>query len=198
MNKIKSLQLNKVSFASLLIFLLLFVSAGIIEPSFSKDRLRVGFDLDDTLLFSTPAFNKGFRSVHSAWSPSFWTLVNKSDVKHSVVKESVRAILDKHRNQGDDIYIITARRPYGTAPLLDYLEKTFHVEREWVFFEPKGKSQRMKALGLDIFYGDSDTDISDALDAGVRGIRIRRSPKSWHKKNYHPGKFNEPILENTE
>ena len=157
-----------------------------------------GFDLDDTLIFSTPAFEKGFHSVHSAWSRPFWVLVNKSDRQYSLVKKKALSILEMHRTHGDDIYVITARRPYGTEPLLAYIEETFGLGKERVFFEPKGKSKRMKMLGLDLFYGDSDTDITDALAAGARGVRIQRSPESWHKKNYHPGKFNEPVIEHSE
>jgi acid phosphatase (class B) len=160
--------------------------------------LKVGFDLDDTLVFSTPAFNKGFGSRHKAFSRRFWRLVNKSDNGNSRVKEAARAILGNHRKNGDTDYIITARRPYGAKALYGYIEKTFKISKDRVFFEPNGKTKRIKALSLDIFYGDSDSDMSAAIKAGAMGIRIRRSPDSWHKKKYHPGKFNEQIIERSE
>ena len=160
--------------------------------------LKVGFDLDDTLVFSTPAFNKGFGSSHTAFSRRFWRLVNRSDDGNSRVKETARAILENHRKNGAAVYIITARPPDGAEALYGYLKKTFEISKDQVFFEPNGKTKRIKALGLDIFYGDSDSDISAAIKAGATGIRIRRSPASWHKKKYHPGKFNEQVIESSE
>ena len=192
-----------------LIFCLLFLSgvAGCVRAEVpaapqqnpaATGRLSVGFDLDDTLLFSTPAFDKGFKNVDAAFSRRFWILVNKSDRHNSVVKPTAAAILDKHRKSGDDIYIITARRPYGIEPLLGYLEETFHIPADHVYFEPEGKKKRIRTLKLDIFYGDSDSDISAAIDAGAKGIRILRAPDSWYKKKYHPGKYREPVIEHSE
>jgi acid phosphatase (class B) len=159
---------------------------------------KIGFDLDDTLLFSTPAFNKGFRSVHKPFSKRFWALVNKSDKGNSIVKERVRKILDEHKNNGDEIFIITARFPYKTKPLTDFLVETFQIEKENIYFEPRGKAERIKSLKLDIFYGDSDSDISAAIESGAKGMRILRSPSSWYKKKYNPGKYHEHIIENSE
>ena len=160
--------------------------------------LKIGFDLDDTLLFSTPAFKKGFRSVHKPFSKRFWALVNKSDKGNSIVKEKVRKILNEHKNNGDEIFIITARCPYGTQPLTDFLAETFRIEKGNIYFEPRGKKDRIKSLKLDVFYGDSDSDISAAMQSGAKGIRILRSPNSWYSKKYNPGKYSEYIIENSE
>jgi acid phosphatase (class B) len=160
-------------------------------------KLKVGFDLDDTLLSSTPAFNKGFKSVRQPFSNLFWITVNKSDKGNSVVKKKAVEILKKHQQNGDEIYIITARRPYGTEPLIDFINETFKIKKENIYFAPRGKTDRIKSLGLDIFYGDSDSDISAAVKAGARAIRIMRSSESWNKKKYHPGRYNEQIIENS-
>ena len=64
-----------------------------------------------------------------------------------------------------------------------------------LFFEPKEyvdefryttKHRRIKALGLDIFYGDSDTDIVAAMKAGVHPVRVVRHQSSidQYGKNY--------------
>ena len=160
-------------------------------------RIKVGFDLDDTLLFSTPAFNKGFRSIHQPFSKRFWMLVNKSDNGNSVVKKKAVEILEKHQENGDEVYIVTARRPYGTEPLIDFINETFRIKTENIYFEPNGKEDRIKSLELDIFYGDADSDISAAMESGAKAIRIMRSPESWNKKKYHPGKYGEQIIENS-
>jgi acid phosphatase class B len=60
----------------------------------------------------------------------------------------------------------------------------------------------MAALHLDAFYGDSDSDITDARKVQgntVRGIRFLRSPRSSNRSSgrlakYHPGYFGEPII----
>jgi acid phosphatase (class B) len=160
-------------------------------------RLKVGFDLDDTLLSSTPAFNKGFRSIHQPFSKRFWMLVNKSDKGNSVVKKKAVEILEKHQENGDEVYIITARRPYGTEPLIYFINETFGIKKENIYFEPNGKEDRIKSLELDIYYGDADSDISDAIESGAKAIRIMRSPESWNKKKYHPGRYGEQIIENS-
>jgi len=92
------------------------------------------------------------------------------------------------------------------------------IAREDLYFEPDldqpgnpaGKTDRIESLNLDVFYGDSDSDITDTLKAfvdsktGVRSkkvepVRFLRSPKSSNRKSgelnkYHPGYFGEPIL----
>ena len=40
--------------------------------------LKVGFDYDDTLSFSTPAFRAGERSGNPYYSPEYWRVVNNS------------------------------------------------------------------------------------------------------------------------
>jgi len=56
-----------------------------------------------------------------------------------------------------------------------------------LFFMPKdtlngikytSKHRKMHELGLDVFYGDSDTDIVAALKAGIHPVRVVRNQKS--------------------
>ncbi len=160
--------------------------------------LRVGFDVDDTLLFSTPAFEQAFKSRSQPFSPEFWEIVNSSDQQLSVVKKKTLSLLRKHQKNGDLIFIITARHPPGGDKLKEFLEKRFQVAKKNIFFETQGKAERMRQLELDIFYGDSDSDITAALEAGVKPYRIKRASESSYTKKYHPGKFGEEIIENSE
>ncbi|MFQ3676157.1 MAG: HAD family acid phosphatase [Endomicrobiia bacterium] len=163
-----------------------------------EQKIRVGFDIDDTLLFSTPNFDNALNSSVEAYSKEFWEMVNKSDYKYSKIKPTVKKIVDKHLKNGDEVYIITARKPYGGEHLKRYLSKTFGIPKKNIFFEPENKSQRIKNLKLDIFYGDSDGDVRDALSAGAKPIRILRAKESSYKKNYNVGSYNEEIIEGTE
>src|SRR5579859_4089647 len=51
---------------------------GLIFSLVTIGRLRVAFDYDDTLVFSTPAMNKAYASGAIPSSPQFWTIVNQS------------------------------------------------------------------------------------------------------------------------
>jgi acid phosphatase (class B) len=165
---------------------------------------RAGFDVDDTLLFSTGAFRKGFESGHEYGSEAFWALVNGSDRENSVVKKAARTVVERYRARGIEIFAITARSPFGGIELAKYLNEMLGIPVENVFFEPVAKADRIRAVRLDVFFGDSDTDIKDAMEAGVRAIRFQRSGKSSYKnkdgslRKYHPGMYGEQIIRDSE
>ena len=56
----------------------------------------------------------------------------------------------------------------------------------------------IKKHGISIYYGDLDSDISEANEVGVRAIRFMRSPLSNNRSKYHPGIHGEAVLENSE
>ena len=107
-----------------------------------KKILRVGFDVDDTLLFSTPAFNKA--KEEARWgTKEFWTLVNSYDEKVSIIKKKTKQIVEDYQKQGAEIFVITARPHYGGEKLKDFLNKVYQIHSKNVFFaEPK--NQKMK------------------------------------------------------
>jgi len=181
-----------------LLVLLLLIAAGCAGHNIYNEKLVVGFDVDDTLLFSTPAFKKGFNSKERPFSPGFWEIVNSSDEGNSVVKKKAVRILEDHRSKGADIYVITARHPHGGAVLRRFLKKKFDIKEDHIFFETEGKALRLKSIGADIFYGDSDSDITAAMEAGAVPYRIMRAPESSYKKKYNPGKYNESIIRDSE
>lgn len=159
-------------------------------PSLAEN---VGFDLDDTLVYSTPAFAQGF-AVSSFGTTEFWQEVNTSDEGNSTVKTSVKAILDSHIADGDTVYVITARKDVNGDCVRDWVSRTFGIPASNVFFSSR-KATLLRRLDIVVFYGDSDSDIEAALDAGILGVRIERSVHSSYQKNYSPGKYNEPVLD---
>ena len=94
--------------------------------------------------------------------------------------------------------------------LRQYIEAQLGIAADHVFFEPSidqpgnpaGKTDRMAQLGLQVFYGDSDSDITDSQKVQgtkVRGIRVLRSPTSSNRSggrlgSYHPEYFAETIV----
>jgi len=172
-----------------------------VEPSSSaaseQSGINVGFDVDDTLLFSSPAFKKAYESEEFEYSDEWWAIVNKSDEGNSIVKKVAEKILNEHKAKGDQIFAITARDGTGGDVLRGFLNRTFGIKKENIFCTHK-KAEKIRELNIKIFYGDSDSDITAAQEAGAKGIRILRSPKSSYKGKYHPGEFGEEIIPNSE
>ena len=162
-----------------------------------NDIQKVGFDIDDTLLFSTPAFQEGFNSGAKQYSEEFWVIVNGVDREKSIVKKRAEQILEMHKKKGDLIYVITSREPYGAENLKIFLYDRFGVPLENIYFE-SDKTGRIKELGLNIYYGDSDSDIKAALEAGAIPYRIQRARESSYKNKYNPGSYGENIIEGSE
>jgi len=206
-----------------------------IAPAYDLDvqsATSVGFDIDDTLLFSTPTFTRAFATggTPAPTDTVFWTQANSCDPgcaaetitlpdgtakqlpasDPSPVKERVRQLVASYQANGAEVYAITARPDIAGDALRQYIEAQVGIAADHVFFEPDldqpgnpaGKTDRMAQLALDVFYGDSDSDITDARavqGANVRGIRVLRSPKSSNRKDgrlakYHPGYYGEPIV----
>lgn len=201
--------------------------------SLGVDTARsVGFDIDDTLLFSTPTFTRAFATggTPAPGDAVFWTQANRCDAGcpaetltladgtskqlpasvPSGVKARVREQVALHQACGAEVYAITARPDIAGDALRAYVEQELGIPSDHVFFEPDldqpgnpaGKTDRMAQLGLDVFYGDSDSDITDSRKvegATIRAIRVLRSPKSSNRSGgrlnkYHPGYYGEPIL----
>lgn len=187
----------------------------------------IGFDIDDTLLFSSPTISRAFATggTPAPTDTVFWTAANGCDAgcpaetitladgttknlpanDPSGVKMRALELVNYHRSLGQDVYAITARPDINSQPVKDYLQAQLGFEPDHVFFEPTSKVDRMQMLGLDVFYGDSDSDITDARKVPgkpVVGVRFLRSPKSSYRDSgrlakYHPGYFSEPIIANS-
>jgi acid phosphatase class B len=204
-----------------------------------KNVKVVAFDIDDTLAFTTPTFTRAFATggTPDPHDTTFWTQTNGCDngcpaqtltlpdgttkqLPENVASTAKQRALDMialHKSHGHRIYAVTARPDINGDPLRDYIERELGIAKEDVFFEPDidqpgnpaGKTDRLKSLDIDVFYGDSDSDITDTnkafLDASghptkrVQAVRFFRSPNSSNRKagklnKYHPGYYGEPII----
>ncbi len=157
----------------------------------------VGFDLDDTLLFSTPSFREAFSRDVEPFSEEFWTVVNSSDAELSCTKEAVKEILVHHQEQGRTIYVSTAREPHNPGPVRSAVSRRFDIPPDNVYFDPETKVDTLEELGVDVYYGDSDSDIADARESGAVPFRIERNPESSYEQKYNPGELDERIVPNT-
>jgi len=163
-----------------------------------EEKLRVGFDLDGTLVFSRPTFARAFEQTKPL-SPECYALVNSSDEAYSKIRTPVKKILDKHRTRGDEIFVVTSRGPKNGDKLKEYLSFNFGVLPENVFFSTDDKTEVLKSLKLNLFYGDFDLDITSAQNEGAIPYRILLGEAEYQKpEKYNPGKFGETIIPGTE
>jgi len=172
-------------------------------------QLRVGFDIDDTILFSRDNF---LIAPHMSDDPDHidYGWINTHDSLHSVIIEPVAEIIHFLRAHGHEVYFITARPGENGEAVGRHLTRELGfpvILNENLFFAPKQKDpvsgnkfttkhNVISKLGLHIFYGDSDNDMVAASIAGVRGVRIVRDQRSVvaYSKNY----FGDTLASNTE
>ena len=153
----------------------------------------MAFDYDDTLVNSTESFHKALVEAPTAYSPKFWSVVNRSyDLDRP--KVITYALAWVFRALGIRVTVLTAR------PAVD----GDALKKEWRHLVPRGyfvfaQDSECKHLFLQngtylLYFGDGDSDIQEARKAGVFPIRIRRSPGSLMKEDYSPGKLGELVI----
>ena len=157
--------------------------------------LNVGFDIDDTILFSRDVF---LNIPENKRNPIDYGWVNRQDQKLSLFIEPTLDLISYFKNNGHEIYFITARSGENGDYLAKFLSDSIEmdiIKDKNLFFCPKEiingkryttKHHQMRKLNLDLFYGDADTDMIAALKANVHPIRIVRHKKSIEQygKNY--------------
>ena len=149
--------------------------------------LNVGFDIDDTVLFSRDVF---LNLPEDKRNPTDWGWINSHDKDYSLLMTPTIDLIHFFHKNGHNIFFITARSKPKGKNLANFLtdKLMFPVEvNKNLFFSPrepiKGtryttKQRTMKRLRLDIFYGDADTDMIAALKAGVHPVRVVRHKAS--------------------
>lgn len=184
-----------------------------LKESLPDHAIVVGLDVDDTVLFSSPGFMYRENNMDGAGgknkygktlkeqrrNPKFWEDMNFKFDQFSMPKQIAYKLMALHKKRGDKIYFITARPPSKKERLSLILAKHFKLapEKLLYFSNRKTKAPFIKKLKIKLFYGDSDSDITSARKAGVRAIRVLRSPLSTYKTNLFLGKFKEEILKNS-
>ncbi len=150
-------------------------------------RLIVGFDIDDTVLFSEPMFLEAPRDEKGAID---YHWINLHDKDYSLLIDPTAALIHYFRANGHQVFFITARPGFNGHHLAEFLSKKLDMDitvNENLFFSPKEivngfsyttKHNTMKKLNLDMYYGDSDRDMIAGLKADVYPVRIIRNNRS--------------------
>lgn len=169
--------------------------------------ISVGFDVDDTLLFSSPGFYFGESNSEGeggsnkygpdVWeSDQFWAEMNSGLDKFSLPKETARKLIALHKSRGDHIWFITARPGTEGETLSKLLNSTFDLPDNppVIFAGHTPKTHFINQHNIKLYYGDSDTDIKEAQAAGIRAIRILRAAISIDGRPVNVGGFGEEVM----
>lgn len=175
-----------------------------------KAPINVSFDIDDTVLFSTPCFYYG----QQKYSPGkndylknqdFWNEVNAGCDKYSMPKEIAKELIKMHQERGDQIYFITGRTAGNVDGVTPILQKVFDIKNmhpvEFMGDRPRdtkyNKTPGIIEHKVSIHYGDSDDDVLAAREAGIRGIRLMRAANSSYQPMPTNGGYGEEVLINS-
>lgn len=161
--------------------------------------LKVGFDIDDTVLYVRDAFDNRPEGLNDRAELYGW--VNTNTHRYAQEITPVVELVKYFRANGHEVYFITARNGAKGKALARYLSEVvgFDVKVDQnLFFCPKEqigdhryttKHRKMTELEMDLYYGDSDSDMMAALKADVHPVRIVRHDMSLetYSTNYFGG-----------
>ncbi len=188
------------------------VSIAQIEKSLEKQApMTVGFDIDDTVLFSSPGFYRG-KLIYSPndysylKNPEFWEKMNNEWDQFSMPKQVGIELVQMHLKRGDKVYFITGRTQTKTETVTKYIQEGLNIPADKmnpVIFAgdtdtKNNKVSWMRDHELKIYYGDADADIAAARELNIRGIRILRAANSSYQPLPKAGQFGEEVVINSE
>lgn len=188
------------------------VSVAQIESSLlGRPPMAVGFDIDDTVLFSSPGFWRGKKTFSPGSkdylkNPAFWEKMNNGWDVFSIPKEVGRSLIALHVRRGDSIYFVTGRSQTRTETVSKMLQDDFAIpaaNMNPVIFAGEtpvqnSKTQWLKSKQIKIFYGDSDNDITAAQEVGARAIRVLRASNSTYRPLPQAGALGEEVIVSSE
>ena len=164
---------------------------GIIFSVNTLIGFRAGFEYDDGLVYSTPAFQAAAKDKLQPGSPDYWNSVNRSFVfvRLKPVPWLTAWLL---RSLEVKVTLFLDRGPEGA----DSLEASWRkLADEFRFTSSEDDKYRALEKGRFILYASpSDSGIIQARKAGVWPLRITRSRKSVNPLESTPGKFGERVL----
>jgi acid phosphatase (class B) len=185
-----------------------------------RHPIVVGFDVDDTLIFSAPAFNalqpqydpdvirpKDYGKLtpeQKAKYHEFWNRLNEEYDDRSIPKKIGKRLLDLHVARGDSIYVVSKRQSTTPAPPVDACTKRYErmfgikLEHPVIQTQLQDKTPFICRQHIQYYYGDADTDVSAAVAAGAVPIRVKRAGNSYSKDKTHNGELGEIVLKNSE
>jgi acid phosphatase (class B) len=170
-----------------------------LSRSLPTEPINVVFDVDDTVLFTSPGFQWGTRtygsgivsagvSIREEDLPSeeqrhkyreFWTKMNNELDEFSVKKWIAVELIALHKSRGDKIYFVTKRIFTGTEGLTDILRREFGLRADSpsvIFTNRQEKTAAFRNIRAQLSYGDSDA-IFEIPFGPARGLYASYDPR---------------------
>ena len=166
-----------------IVIYILYLSLVVAQPGI----LNVGFDVDDTILFSRDVF---LSLPDDKRDPVDYGWINSHDKEFSLFITPTVELINYFHTNGHNVFFLTSRSGTKGNILAEFLadELGFSIRvNKNLFFSPKEtikgkryttKHRLMQRLKLDLYYGDADTDMIAALKAGVHPVRVVRHETS--------------------
>lgn len=181
------------------------VTVSDIQKELPKHPITVGLDIDDTMLFSSPAFYYGKQkyspnSFDYLNNQEFWNEASTGLDQFSIPKKSALKLVNMHLKHGDTVYFVTGRTaPEGQETVTTLIRNLFPAEyrdqiKPVVFAGGLEKEKQLKTANITMFYGDADADITSAQHVGAEGIRFLRNAQSTNNPMPQAGKYGEAVL----
>ena len=152
---------------------------------------QAGFEYDDGLVYSTPAFQAAEKDKAAPNTPDYWNSVNRS-FSYERLKLSPWLTAWSLKALGVKIAFFCDRGSEGG----DSLEASWRKLADYFYFT-KTEDEKYRILEkrrFILYAAPSDSGIIQARKAGVTPLRIRKSKKSVNPLESTPGKFGERTL----
>ncbi|OGR40864.1 MAG: hypothetical protein A2X35_02720 [Elusimicrobia bacterium GWA2_61_42] len=152
---------------------------------------RAGFEYDDGLSYSTPAFLAAAKDNLPPDSADYWNSVNRSYL-YERLKPAAWLSAWGLKILGVKIAVFCDRGPEGG----DSLEASWRRLADYFYFTrtEDEKYRILEKKRFVLYAGASDSGIIQARKAGVLPLRLKKSHRSAVKSEYNPGKFAERAL----
>ncbi len=173
------------------IFSLLAATWAVFFSVFTLMGLRVGFEYDDGLVFSTPAFQSAGNEKAAPGCDDYWNAVNRA-YKLERTKPVPWLTAWFFKVFGFKVDILCRRGRAGSDSLVQRWKPLADN-----FFFAADENQTYELLEhkpFILYFAASDADIVQARKAGVAAVRIRKNPRSILPSEFNPRKFKEPVL----
>lgn len=152
---------------------------------------QAGFEYDDGLVYSTPAFKAAEKDNLEPGTPDYWNSVNRSFSLERLKPVPWLAAWSL-KVFGVKIAVFCDRGGEGG----DSLEKSWRRLADYFYFSrsENDKYRVLEKRRFILYAGASDAGIIQARKAGVHPLRLQKSGRSSLKFAYTPGKFGERYL----
>ena len=186
-------------FSRLRAFAMIAGAWGVLFSVITITGFKVGFEYDDGLVFSTPAFKTAAASAVADSLPAedvladagYWNAVNRA-YKFEHIKPVPWMTAWFFKVFGFKVEIFCARLEEGS----DSLQNSWRILADCFHFtaDENKKYELLERSRFIFYFTPSDEGVIQAKKADVTPIRIRKNKKSLNACLYSPGKFGERVL----